>query len=108
MALANRSAGSRGSQHNSLFLMHPDTCRCIALARSRALLGSNSGAARSESAGHARPAGFRMHAIGGQAHPVIHALLSDHQRELLAKMVGREHSGREHTAQPPNSAASGS
>ena len=43
----------------------------------------------------------QIHAISDDTHHEIHALLSDHQRELEKAMQQREHTGEENRRSPP-------
>jgi hypothetical protein len=47
--------------------------------------------------------GPKIHGISDETHREIHALLTDHQRELEKEMQQREHDGRENrrSAPPP-------
>ena len=47
----------------------------------------------------------QIHAISGETHRQIHALLTDHQKELEKAMVQRGHSGGEHLRTAPPAAA---
>ena len=47
----------------------------------------------------------QIHAISDETHRQIHALLTDHQKELEKAMVQRGHSGREHLRTAPPAAA---
>jgi hypothetical protein len=50
--------------------------------------------------------GPQIHAISDDTHHEIHALLTDHQRELEKAMVHREHNGQENRRSAPPAAAS--
>jgi hypothetical protein len=50
--------------------------------------------------------GPQIHAISDETHREIHALLTDHQKELEKAMVQREHHGEENRRSPPPAAAS--
>lgn len=63
----------------------------------QALLDRNPTASRQE-------LGPQIHAISGQTHREIHALLTDHQRQLEAAMQQREHNGEEGRRPVPSSA----
>src|SRR5258708_21761059 len=47
-----------------------------------------------------------IHAISDETHREIHALLTDHQKELEKAMLQREHDGQENRRPPPPAAAS--
>ena len=47
----------------------------------------------------------QIHAISNETHRQIHALLTDHQKELEKAMVQRRHSGGEHLLTAPPAAA---
>jgi hypothetical protein len=63
------------------------------------LLDKNPAASRQE-------LGPQIHAISDQTHGKIHALLTDHQKELEKAMVQREHNGGENRRSTPPAAAS--
>jgi protein CpxP len=67
--------------------------------RIQSLLDKNPKASRQELAP-------QIHAISENTHRAIHAILSDHQKELEKAMQQREHSGRENRRPAPSSAAS--
>jgi hypothetical protein len=48
----------------------------------------------------------QIHAISDETHRQIHALLSDHQKELEKAMQQREHNGGENRRSAPPAAAS--
>ena len=50
--------------------------------------------------------GPQIHAISDETHGKIHALLTDHQKELEKAMVQREHNGGENRRFPPPAVAS--
>jgi protein CpxP len=50
--------------------------------------------------------GPQIHAISDETHREIHALLTDHQKELEKAMVQREHYGEENRRSAPPAAAS--
>jgi len=50
--------------------------------------------------------GPQIHAISDETHDKIHALLTDHQKELEKAMVQREHNGGENRRSTPPAAAS--
>ena len=50
--------------------------------------------------------GPQIHAISDETHREIHALLTDHQKELEKAMVQREHHGEENRRSAPPAAAS--
>jgi periplasmic protein CpxP/Spy len=64
--------------------------------RIQALLDKNPKASRQE-------LGPQIHAISDETHHKIHALLTDHQRELEKAMVQREHHGEENMRSAPPS-----
>jgi Spy/CpxP family protein refolding chaperone len=66
--------------------------------RIQALLDKNPKASRQE-------LGPRIHAISDETHRKIHALLTDHQKELEKAMQQREHNGEENRRSPPPAAA---
>jgi predicted HTH transcriptional regulator len=47
----------------------------------------------------------QIHAISAETHREIHALLTDHQKELEKAMVQREHNGEENRRPAPPAAA---
>ena len=63
------------------------------------LLDKNATATRQELAA-------QIHAISDETHGKIHALLTDHQKELEKVMVQREHNGEENRRSSPPAAAS--
>jgi periplasmic protein CpxP/Spy len=63
------------------------------------LLDKNATATRQE-------LGPQIHAISDETHGKIHALLTDHQKELEKAMVQREHNGGENRRSIPPAAAS--
>jgi hypothetical protein len=65
----------------------------------QALLDKNPTASRQE-------LGPQIHAISDQTHHEIHALLTDHQKELEKAMQQREHKGEENRRPAPPAAAS--
>jgi hypothetical protein len=65
----------------------------------QALLDKNPTASR-------RDLGPQIHAISDKTHSKIHALLTDHQKELEKKMQIREHNGVENRRSAPPTAAS--
>src|SRR6267378_7250027 len=65
----------------------------------QALLDKNPTASRQE-------LGPQIHAISDETHRKIHALLTDHQRELEKAMQQREHNGGENSRSAPPAAAS--
>jgi protein CpxP len=65
----------------------------------QALLDKNPKASRQE-------LGPQIHAISDETHHQIHALLTDHQKELEKAMQQREHDGREGRRSAPPAAAS--
>jgi hypothetical protein len=65
----------------------------------QALLDKNPTASR-------RDLGPQIHAISDKTHSKIHALLTDHQKELEKKMQIREHNGVENRRSAPPAAAS--
>ena len=67
--------------------------------RIQALLDKNPTASRQE-------LGPQIHAISDETHRKIHALLTDHQKELEKEMQQREHSGGENRRSAPPTAAS--
>jgi Spy/CpxP family protein refolding chaperone len=67
--------------------------------RIQALLDKNPTASRQQ-------LGPQIHAISDDTHHEIHALLTDHQRELEKAMVHREHNGQENRRSAPPAAAS--
>jgi periplasmic protein CpxP/Spy len=67
--------------------------------RIQALLDKNPTASRQE-------LGPQIHAISDETHRKIHALLTDHQKELEKAMQQREHNGRENRRSAPPAAAS--
>ena len=62
----------------------------------QALLDKNPKASRQE-------LGPQIHAISDETHRQIHALLTDHQKELEKAMVHREHNGEENRRTTPSS-----
>jgi len=66
--------------------------------RIQALLDKNPKASRQE-------LGPQIHAISDETHRKIHALLSDHQKELEKAMQQREHNGGENRRSAPPAAA---
>jgi DNA anti-recombination protein RmuC len=64
--------------------------------RIQAVLDKNPKASRQE-------LGPQIHAISDETHHKIHALLTDHQKELEKAMVQREHHGEEHRRSAPPS-----
>jgi periplasmic protein CpxP/Spy len=66
--------------------------------RIQALLDKNPTASRQE-------LGPQIHAISDETHRKIHALLTDHQKELERAMQQREHSGGENRRPAPPAAA---
>ena len=48
----------------------------------------------------------QIHAISDETHREIHALLSDHQKQLEKAMQQREHRGEENTRPAPSTPAS--
>jgi periplasmic protein CpxP/Spy len=62
--------------------------------RIQALLDKNSTASRQE-------LGPQIHAISDETHHKIHALLTDHQKELEKAMQQREHGGEENRQSAP-------
>jgi hypothetical protein len=50
--------------------------------------------------------GPQIHAISDETHHQIHALLTDHQRELEKAMQQREHHGEENRRSPPPAGSS--
>ncbi len=67
--------------------------------RIQALLDKNPTASRQE-------LGPQIHAISDETHREIHALLTDHQKELEKAMQQREHNGEENRRSAPPAAAS--
>lgn len=67
--------------------------------RIQSLLDKNPNASRQELAP-------QIHAISEDTHRAIHAILSDHQKELEKAMQQREHSGEENRRSAPSAAAS--
>jgi hypothetical protein len=67
--------------------------------RIQALLDKNPTASRQE-------LGPQIHAISDETHRKIHALLTDHQKELEKAMQQREHNGEENRRSAPPAAAS--
>lgn len=67
--------------------------------RIQALLDKNPNASRQE-------LGPQIHAINDETHSKIHALLSDHQKELEKAMQQREHDGGENRRSVPPAAVS--
>jgi hypothetical protein len=67
--------------------------------RIQALLDKNPAASRQE-------LGPQIHSISDETHRKIHALLTDHQKELEKAMQQREHSGGENRRSSPPTAAS--
>jgi K+-sensing histidine kinase KdpD len=67
--------------------------------RIQALLDKNPTASRQE-------LGPQIHAISDQTHRKIHALLTDHQKELEKAMLQREHNGGENRRSPSSAVAS--
>ena len=67
--------------------------------RIQALLDKNPTASRQE-------LGPQIHAISDETHRKIHALLTDHQKELENAMQQREHNGGENRRSDPHAAAS--
>src|SRR5216684_8883208 len=65
----------------------------------QALLDKNPTASRQE-------LGPQIHAISDETHRQIHALLTDHQKELEKAMQQREHNGEENRRSAPPAAAS--
>jgi hypothetical protein len=65
----------------------------------QALLDKNPTASRQE-------LGPQIHAISDETHRKVHALLTDHQRELEKAMQQREHNGGENSRSAPPAAAS--
>jgi predicted HTH transcriptional regulator len=65
----------------------------------QALLDKNPKASRQELAP-------QIHAISDETHRQIHALLTDHQKELEKAMQHREHHGEENRRSAPPAAAS--
>ena len=65
----------------------------------QALLDKNPKASRQE-------LGPQIHAISDETHRNIHALLTDHQKELEKAMQQREHNGEENRRSDPPAAAS--
>ena len=65
----------------------------------QALLDKNPTASR-------RELGPQIHAISDETHREIHALLTDHQKELEKAMQQREHNGEENRRSAPAAAAS--
>jgi protein CpxP len=65
----------------------------------QALLDKNPQASRQELAP-------QIHAISDETHRKIHALLTDHQKELEKAMLRREHNGEENRRSAPPAAAS--
>ena len=65
----------------------------------QALLDKNPKASRQE-------LGPQIHAISDETHRQIHALLTDHQKELEKSMQQREHNGEENRRSTPPAAAS--
>jgi Spy/CpxP family protein refolding chaperone len=66
--------------------------------RIQAVLDKNPAASR-------RELGPQIHAISDDTHRRIHALLTDHQKELESAMVQREHQGGENRRSAPAGAA---
>jgi periplasmic protein CpxP/Spy len=66
--------------------------------RIQALLDKNPSASRQE-------LGPQIHAISDETHREIHALLTDHQKELEKAMQQREHKGEENRRPAPPAAA---
>jgi hypothetical protein len=64
--------------------------------RIQAVLDKNPKASRQE-------LGPQIHAISDETHHKIHALLTDHQKELERAMVQREHRGEENRRSAPHS-----
>jgi predicted HTH transcriptional regulator len=64
----------------------------------QALLDKNPNASRQE-------CGPQIHAISDETHREIHALLTDHQKELEKAMQQREHKGEENRRPAPPAAA---
>jgi hypothetical protein len=64
----------------------------------QALLDKNPTASR-------RDLGPQIHAISDETHRQIHALLSDHQKELEKAMVQREHDGEDNRRSAPPAAS---
>jgi DNA-binding transcriptional MerR regulator len=48
----------------------------------------------------------QIHAISDETHHKVHALLTDHQKELEKAMQQREHNGKENRRSAPPAAAS--
>ena len=67
--------------------------------RIQALLDKNPRASRQE-------LGPQIHAISDETHHKIHALLTDHQKELEKAMVHRQHNGEENRRPAPPAGAS--
>ena len=67
--------------------------------RIQALLDKNPTTSRQE-------LGPQIHAISDETHRKIHALLTDHQKELEKAMQQREHSGQENSRPAPPARAS--
>jgi periplasmic protein CpxP/Spy len=67
--------------------------------RIQALLDKNPTASRQE-------LGPEIHAISNETHHKIHALLTDHQKELEKAMQQREHNGEENRRSAPPAASS--
>ena len=67
--------------------------------RIQALLDKNPTASR-------RELGPQIHAISDETHRKIHAVLTDHQKELEKAMQKREHDGEENRRSAPPAAAS--
>jgi hypothetical protein len=67
--------------------------------RIQALLDKNPKASRQN-------LGPQIHAISDETHRKIHALLTDHQKELEKAMQQREHNGEENRRSPPPAAVS--
>jgi hypothetical protein len=65
----------------------------------QAVLDKNPKASRQE-------LGPQIHAISDETHGEIHALLTDHQKELEKAMQQREHTGQENRRSAPPAAAS--
>lgn len=65
----------------------------------QALLDKNPNASRQE-------LGPQIHAISDETHHTIHALLTDHQKELETAMQQREHNGGENKRSAPPAATS--
>jgi len=65
----------------------------------QALLDKNPNASRQE-------LGPQIHAISDETHHKIHALLTDHQKELEKAMQQREHHGEENRRSAPSAATS--